>query len=32
VDVERAEKENPFGTTVAHGNLSLSLIDGCAST
>ena len=28
VDVERAERESPFGTTVAHGNLTLSLIDG----
>ena len=28
VDVERAGKESPFGTTVAHGNLTLSLIDG----
>jgi acyl dehydratase len=28
VDVERAEKESPFGTTIAHGNLTLSLIDG----
>lgn len=28
VDVERATKESPFGTTVAHGNLTLSLIDG----
>jgi len=28
VDVERAECESPFGTTVAHGNLTLSLIDG----
>jgi acyl dehydratase len=28
VDVERAKKESPFGTTVAHGNLTLSLIDG----
>jgi acyl dehydratase len=28
VDVERAEEESPFGTTVAHGNLTLSLIDG----
>jgi acyl dehydratase len=28
VDVERAEKESPFGTTVAHGNLTLSMIDG----
>ena len=28
VDVERAEKESPFGTTIAHGNLTLALIDG----
>jgi acyl dehydratase len=28
VDVERARDESPFGTTVAHGNLTLSLIDG----
>jgi acyl dehydratase len=28
VDVERAKKESPFGTTVAHGNLTLSIIDG----
>src|SRR5215218_5657313 len=28
VDVERAKIESPFGTTVAHGNLTLSLIDG----
>jgi acyl dehydratase len=28
VDVERAKDESPFGTTVAHGNLTLSLIDG----
>jgi acyl dehydratase len=27
VDRERAERESPFGTTVAHGNLTLSLID-----
>jgi acyl dehydratase len=27
-DVERAKKESPFGTTVAHGNLTLSLVDG----
>ena len=27
-DIERAERESPFGTTVAHGNLTLSLIDG----
>jgi acyl dehydratase len=28
VDVERAQRESPFGTTIAHGNLTLSLIDG----
>jgi acyl dehydratase len=28
VDVERATRESPFGTTIAHGNLTLSLIDG----
>lgn len=28
VDVERAERESPFGTTIAHGNLTLSMIDG----
>jgi acyl dehydratase len=28
VDVERARTESPFGTTVAHGNLTLALIDG----
>jgi acyl dehydratase len=28
VDVERAKTESPFGTTVAHGNLTLSTIDG----
>ena len=28
VDVARAERESPYGTTVAHGNLTLSLIDG----
>jgi acyl dehydratase len=27
-DPERAAKESPFGTTVAHGNLTLSMIDG----
>ena len=27
-DVERAAKESPFGTTIAHGNLTLSMIDG----
>jgi acyl dehydratase len=28
VDVERAREESPFGGTIAHGNLTLSLIDG----
>lgn len=28
VDVERARDESPFGTTIAHGNLTLSMIDG----
>ncbi len=28
VDTERAKKESPFGTTIAHGNLTLGLIDG----
>jgi acyl dehydratase len=28
VDLERAQRESPFGTTIAHGNLTLSLIDG----
>ncbi len=28
VDIERAQNESPFGTTVAHGNLTLSMIDG----
>jgi acyl dehydratase len=28
VDVERAKQESPFGTTIAHGNLTLSLVDG----
>jgi acyl dehydratase len=27
-DVQRAKVESPFGTTVAHGNLTLALIDG----
>jgi acyl dehydratase len=27
-DVVRAQSESPFGTTVAHGNLTLSLVDG----
>lgn len=30
VDIERAERESPFGTTIAHGNLTLSMIDGLA--
>jgi acyl dehydratase len=28
VDVERAKRESPYGTTIAHGNLTLSMIDG----
>jgi acyl dehydratase len=28
VDVERAKRESPYGRTIAHGNLTLSLIDG----
>ncbi len=28
VDTERAAEESPFGTTIAHGNLTLSTIDG----
>ena len=28
VDVEKAKAESPFGTTIAHGNLTLSAIDG----
>jgi acyl dehydratase len=28
VDAERARNESPFGTTIAHGNLTLSMIDG----
>jgi acyl dehydratase len=27
VDVERAKNESPFKTTIAHGNLTLSLVD-----
>jgi acyl dehydratase len=27
-DPRRAQRESPFGTTIAHGNLTLSLIDG----
>jgi acyl dehydratase len=28
VDTERAKQESPYGTTIAHGNLTLSLVDG----
>ena len=28
VDVERARTDSPFGTTIAHGNLTLSMVDG----
>jgi acyl dehydratase len=28
VDVERSAKESPYGKTIAHGNLTLSLADG----
>jgi acyl dehydratase len=28
VDVDRAKRESPFKTTIAHGNLTLSLVDG----
>src|SRR5437879_6864283 len=28
VDAERAKLESPFGTTIAHGNLTLAMIDG----
>ncbi len=28
VDVERSKNESPFGTTIAHGNLTLAMIDG----
>ena len=28
VDVERAKTDSPFGTTIAHGNLTLSMVDG----
>src|SRR5687767_802999 len=28
VDVERAKTESPFGTTIAHGNFTLCLLDG----
>ncbi len=28
VDVERAARESPYGTTIAHGNLTLAMLDG----
>lgn len=28
VDAERAKAESPFGTTIAHGNLTLATVDG----
>lgn len=28
VDMERAKTESPFGVTIAHGNLTLAMIDG----
>jgi len=28
VDAERSARESPFGTTIAHGTLTLALIDG----
>ena len=28
VDVERAKTESPYGTTIAHGNCTLAMIDG----
>jgi acyl dehydratase len=28
VDVERAKTESPYGTTIAHGNLTLAMVDG----
>ena len=28
VDPERAKAESPFGTTIAHGNLTLATVDG----
>ena len=31
MDTERARTDSPFGTTVAHGNLTLSMIDGFRS-
>ncbi len=28
VDVERAKSESPYATTIAHGNLTLAMVDG----
>jgi acyl dehydratase len=28
VDAERAKSESPYGTTIAHGNLTLAMVDG----
>ncbi len=28
VDPERAKSESPYGTTIAHGNLTLATVDG----
>ena len=28
VDTERAKSESPYGTTIAHGNLTLATVDG----
>jgi acyl dehydratase len=28
VDAERAKSDSPYGTTIAHGNLTLSMVDG----
>lgn len=28
VDAERAARESPYGTTVAHGTLTLAMVDG----
>jgi acyl dehydratase len=28
VDAERAKAESPYGTTIAHGNLTLAMVDG----
>ena len=28
VDIERAKNESPYGTTIAHGNLTLATVDG----